>query len=52
MNIGYHKINPQYEIDKQQINQSTQVTTKIEDTQNKIILSPPVPIQVSKRLIH
>lgn len=52
MKIGYHKINPQYEIDKQEINQSTKVTDKIEDTKNQTILSPLVPVQLSKRLIH
>lgn len=52
MNINYHKINPQYEIDKQQIQQSTSVTQKKEDANNQTILSPLVPPAVSKRLIH
>ena len=51
MKIGYHKINPQYEIDKQQIQESTAVTKKAEDNQ-LTLLSPLVPIEVSKRLIH
>lgn len=50
MKIGYHKINQQYDIDKQEINQSTKVTDKIEDNKNQTIINPLIPVEVSKRL--